>query len=971
LSLFGRVDIMRAFRRGPPSNAGTNRVSGASTFSRARAPAFIEMIGFLRHPIRLVGPGVLLLVAAGMAGIALSQVPIPVQEQIRLFNSMSPAQQQALIRELQRSLPPAQREAIIGLLQGGGGVEGAGESLNPDAEAALRDAIDAQNIDEEPSEGDEPRLEPGDTIVIQFQPRENDPGALLRTAEEQQRLMQFLERLEEGNPYELDDNGRLYLPGVPAIPLAGLDVDQATVRVEAETALRPFTIIVTFLPLEPVGRAALEPFGYDLFERSRRAVAPNADIPVPADYVIGPGDTINIQLFGSQNNEFFLPVSREGTINFPEIGPVNVSGLTFTQMRDALNQRVTEQMIGVRASITLGELRSIRVFVLGDVERPGSYSVSGLSTITNALYASGGVKPIGSLRNIALRRDGETVSTLDLYDLLLRGDTRGDVRLQPGDAIFVPPIGARVTVDGEVRRPAIYEVKTEESVAQLVELAGGVNAAANRGAVKLERVVPNRGTTVQDVDLAAGGVQTAVRDGDVLRVPANLEQLEASVRLEGNVFQPGLYQWRQGMRLTDLLPTSEGIKPLSDLNYVLIRRELEPNVDMEVISADLHAAWRAPNGAANVLLRARDTVHVFHLETGRQQVIEPLIEELEAQAAPHEALPIVRVGGQVRAPGEYPLEPGMLISDLLRAGGGLSEAAYATNAELARYSVVNGEYRETALVTVDLASVLRGDATANIAVSPYDYLNIKEVSRWRGEESVTIRGEVVFPGTYPIRRGEKLSSLLARAGGLTDLAFPAGGVFTRVEIQQRQREQLELLAQRVERDLAAISVSDPNASDTITAGQSLIDQLRNSTPTGRWVIRLDDLVAGDDEADVVLKDGDTLLVPDERQEVTVLGEVQYATSHVYERGLTRDEYVNRSGGLSQRADKRRIYVVRADGEVVANSGAGWFQRDGGSDIRPGDAIVVPLKVDQPLARWSAITQIIYNLAIAAAAVNSF
>jgi protein involved in polysaccharide export with SLBB domain len=313
----------------------------------------------------------------------------------------------------------------------------------------------------------------------------------------------------------------------------------------------------------------------------------------------------------------------------------------------------------------------------------------------------------------------------------------------------------------------------------------------------------------------------------------------------------------------------------------------------------------------------------------------------------------------------------MRVTDLLRAGGGLSDAAYVTDAELTRYTVVDGEYRETELVNVNLLSVLRGDAAANLAIGPYDYLNIKEVSRWRGEEFVTIRGEVVFPGSYPIRRGERLSSLLARAGGLTDLAFPAGSVFTRVEIQEGQRELLESLAERVERDLAAISVSDPNSSATITTGQSLIDQLRDSVATGRLVIALDALVAGDEAADVVLKNGDQLLVPDERQEVSVLGEVQYATSHLYTPGLPRDGYINRSGGLSQRADKRRIYVVRANGEVMANTGSGWFQREGGSEIRPGDSIVVPIDVDQPLARWSAITQIIYNLAIAAAAVNSF
>jgi protein involved in polysaccharide export with SLBB domain len=626
----------------------------------------------------------------------------------------------------------------------------------------------------------------------------------------------------------------------------------------------------------------------------------------------------------------------------------------------------------VRASITLGELRSIRVFVLGDVVNPGSYTVSGLATMTGGLFAGGGVKPIGSLRNVALRRDGNTVATLDLYDLLLRGDTRNDVRLQPGDAIFVPPIGATVSVDGEVRRPAVYEIKNERSVEELLALAGGLNPNASRGAVKLERVVPNRGTTVQDIDVGGAGAQTAVRDGDVLRVPPNLDQLESSVRLTGNVYRPGLHQWRPGMRLTDLLPSPELVKPFSDLGYVLIRRERAANVDMEVRSADLRRAWAQPSGEANVVLQARDTVHVFNIEAGRAEILVPLIDELEAQAQPNQPLPVVRVGGQVRAPGEYPIESGMRVSDLLRAGGGLSETAYANSAELTRYAVIDGKYRETELITVNLAGLLRGNSADDVALTPYDFVNVKEVSRWRGDESVTIRGEVVFPGSYPIRRGETLSSVLSRAGGLTELAFPEGSVFTREELRVREREQLEVLARRIERDLAAISVSEPNASDTITTGQSLVTQLRNAVATGRLVIRLGDLLAGVKEADITLKDGDQLLVPDRRQEVTVVGEVQYATSYVFDGGLNRGDYIAKSGGLAPRADNKRIYVVRASGEVVASSGARWFRRDGGGDeIRPGDTIVVPLDVDQPLARWSAITQIIYNLAIAAAAVNSF
>jgi protein involved in polysaccharide export with SLBB domain len=903
---------------------------------------------------------------------AVAQVPIPVQEQVQLFNSLPPAQRQALIREMQQSLPPAQRQAVIQALQGGaaGGSLGS-ETLNGEgAEGAVDEnglPIQGGGLLGALGGGEEmkPKLRANDTLVIEFALRADAPTLL---PQEEQRRNDFRDRLSRGNPYKLDNAGVLYLPGVPSIELAGLDVDQATVRVRTEPQLSPFDMTLTFLPLDP----ELRPFGYELFRQSQRRFASSLyDVPVPADYVIGPGDTINVQLFGNQNMEYFLPVSRDGTISFPEIGPLSVSGLSFNDMRTLITTRVQQQMIGVQASITLGELRSIQVFVLGDVMRPGSYTVTGLAAISNALFASGGIQPIGSLRNIALMRNGQTVTTLDLYALLLRGDTSSDVRLQPGDAIFVPPVGPTVAIHGEVRRPAIYEVKNEQTVAEMLALAGGLNANANRARVKLERVVPNRGTTVQDVDLSTNEARTVVRDGDVLRVQPNLEQLQNSVRLAGNVYQPGIFQWSEGMRLADLVPSPDLVKRMTDLNYVLIRREVAPNVDIEVLSADLRRAWQQPTSAANVPLRPRDTVYVFSVEEGRQEVVTVLLDELEAQAPPNTPVPIVRVGGQVRADGSYPLEPGMRISDLLRAGGGMKDSAYATDAELTRYEVVNGEYRETELIPINLAGLLRGDVSADLELRPYDFLSIKEVSRWRGEESVTLRGEVTFPGTYPIRRGETLSSVLERAGGLTDLAFAEGSVFTRVELREREARQIEVYAARIQRDLAALSIVDPNNAATISTGQELIAQLRSSVPTGRWAIRLDEIVAGRQEADIVLKNGDDLIVPDQRQEVTVLGEVQYATSHVFNRSLSRDDYINRSGGLSQRADKKRIYVVRANGEVVADTGGGWFRRDGVAGIRPGDSIVVPLDVDQPLVRWGAITQIIYNLALGAAAVASF
>lgn len=889
-------------------------------------------------------------------GAGQSSIPEPTAAQMEMLNRLPPSQRQAILREIRN----AQRQS--------------GQAQPLEYPELLRPPLDgepAADSDEEAAEEVE-RISGGDTLVIEFELSEKAAPDRSIDEEDAEQRREFLARLNATNPYDLDRSGFLYLPGVPAIALAGLDAAQAEIRLRAEESLAEFDAFVTVLPLEPTGVAALEPFGYDLFEDVPTTFAPATDIPVPADYVLGPGDVVKVQLFGNENADYDLVVQRDGTLNFPEIGPVTLAGLTFEQARQELQNRVGEQMIGVRAAIGLGELRSIRIFVLGDVARPGSYTVSGLSTMINALFASGGVKTIGSLRDIQLKRNGGVVSRMDLYDLLIRGDTRGDRRLRPGDVIFVPPVGDTVAVAGEVKRPAIYELRGEASVAQIVELAGGLRAGADPGAVKLERRLPSGGTQVTDVDLDGRGT-ARVGNGDVIRVPAAVQQLENSVQLSGNVFQPGLYQWREGMRLADLITSTNAVKPRSDLGYVLIRREVEANALVDVLSADLRRAWAAPASEANVGLRPRDTVIVFSQEIGRRHVVDPLLAELRLQAAQSQAVNLLRIGGQVRAPGEYPLESGMRVTDALRAGGGLTESAYTIDAELTRYEIVNGEYRETALVTLDLAAALRGDATADILLRPYDYISIKEVPRWREQQTVEIRGEVMFPGVYPITQGETLSSVLQRAGGLTDLAFPAGSVFVREELKDREREQVQTLADRVESDLAALSLSDPNNTEAISIGQSLITQLRDAEPTGRLVIDLQSVLSEGKGRDIVLKNKDTLLVPNETQEVTVLGEVQYATSHIFSDGLSRADYLARSGGLTQKADRKRIYVVRANGEVVANSGSRWFGRGRGVVISPGDTIVVPVDTDRvkPLVLWQSATQILYNLAIAAAAVNSF
>jgi polysaccharide biosynthesis/export protein len=329
------------------------------------------------------------------------------------------------------------------------------------------------------------------------------------------------------------------------------------------------------------------------------------DVPVPSDYMVGAGDELMVQLYGSQNRSFRLTVGRDGRVSFPELGPISVAGKNFNAVRADLESRVSRQMIGVRASVSMGDTRSIRVFVLGEAIRPGSYTVSGLGSITTALYSSGGIKPTGSLRDIQLKRQGAVIRRLDLYDLLLRGDTSNDAKLLQGDVIFIPPVGATVAIDGEVKRPAIYELRGEAQVADLVALAGGLTNEADNSRVAMVRVNENRQRVVVNVPLnTSEGRSERLRNGDSLRVLRLRPTVDAGVSIEGHVFRPGLVAWREGLRLSDVIGSVDELKPNADLGYVLVRRELQPDRRVAVLSADLGAALRAPGSRADLPLVA-------------------------------------------------------------------------------------------------------------------------------------------------------------------------------------------------------------------------------------------------------------------------------------------------------------------------------------------------------------------------------
>jgi polysaccharide biosynthesis/export protein len=870
-------------------------------------------------------------------------------EQLEIFRNLTPEQQQALLERM-----TAGEATVVEKTDSDATTTADEDSAIPArAERARAESIPAV-----------PVLGGRDTVVLEIALRADTTPA---TAADRARLDEIVSLVRSRNPYVLDRTAQLNLPGFAPIALGGLTEAQATQRLRLEPALAGLTVKLTRLPVD---RLELKPYGYDLFDKAPSKSSPGDDVGVPADYVVGIGDKFNVQLFGNQNRNIPLTVNRDGSVSFPELGPIRVAGMTFNAARRAIQSRVSERMIGVQADVLLADTRAIRVWVTGEARQQGSYAVNGLATMLTALFAAGGVTPIGSLRDIQLKRQGEIVRRLDLYDLLIGGDTSDDAKLLPGDVIFIPPVGQTVSIDGEVKRPAIYELGNAGGVADLVRIAGGFTPEADASRLSLTRIDAGGRRFVQDINLNDTAARNLpLRNGDVLHVAAVRPQLDAGVTLEGFVHRPGLFAWREGMRLTDVIGSIDELRPGADQHYVLIRREGGPERRASLLSADLTAAVAARGSAADPLLAARDRIFVFDLAPGRERIIQPLLEELRLQSDLARPTEIVSVRGRVKVPGQYPLEPGMRIADLLRAGGNLEPAAYGGMAELTRYTINPGGSRETRLLTIDLAAVRRGDAGANLELQPYDYLLVHEAPEWNEQGTIILRGEVRFPNTYTIRKGETLHEVLDRAGGLTDQAFPEGSAFTRSDLRLLEQQQLDRLAGIMRGDLVALSMQaaragQGNAGDALLAGQSLLSQLQAAKATGRFVIDLPGLLAtaAHGEKDVLLRNGDELFIPKRRQEVTVIGEIQNATSHLYERSMARGDYVAKSGGVTRRADKSRIYVVRPDGSVATQKVIG-----------PGDTIVVPVDTERmpQLPFWQAVTQILYNVAVSVAAINSF
>jgi polysaccharide biosynthesis/export protein len=782
-----------------------------------------------------------------------------------------------------------------------------------------------------------------------------------------------------------------------------------------------------------------ERFGLEMFRNGTRdSEAVPMDLPVGPDYVVGPGDGLSINLWGGVSQRMVRQVDREGRINLPEAGPLLVSGRTLGEVQESVQQVLRTQFRDISADVSLSRLRTIRVYVVGEVAEPGAYDISSLSSPLNALFAAGGITQRGSLRHLKHYRGKELIEEVDAYELLLHGVGSDAKRLENGDSLLVPPVGEQVTVAGMVRRPAIYEMRDEKSLADVLDLAGGILPAAALRHIEVQRLQAHEKRTMLTLNLSPDGDTAGVnagvnqqmssfkvQDGDQIQIFPIASYNEQAIYLQGHALRPGRYSYHDGMRLTDLIASYHDLLPEPASKYAEIVRLNAPDFRPSVESFDLSAALADP--ANSPKLQPLDTVRVFSrydfeppptvwvggevrtpgqyrtsgqvrlrdaiylaggvsAEAGLEAaqlfrtqkdgtmkifsvnlsgalsgnpmdniLLEPRDRVLIHQNAASVDPPTVYVKGEVAKPGRYPLTTNMYIDDLIRVAGGLKRSADPVKADLTRYGVGSQPGTVSESMPIELAALLKGDTNNNIQLRDGDVLSIRQAPGWNDVGAVvTVKGEVQHAGSYGIQPGERLSTVLERAGGFSPQAYPHGAVLMRREVREVQMQAHLALVERMKREefnLKALPENDVDQRNAkLTAiGQTevALNQLQQSAPIGRVVIHIQPQIKDwqNTAADVVLRDGDVLVVPKKANYVLVSGQVFNPTAISYKAGQSGQWYLSQAGGLSQMADKGAVFVVRADGTVLAaKNNAGWW--GGGplsAALKPGDTIVVPEK----------------------------
>ena len=720
----------------------------------------------------------------------------------------------------------------------------------------------------------------------------------------------------------------------------------------------------------PDATAKLKRFGSDVFRRGTDVSKVTMDLPAGPDYVLGPGDGVNLEIWGGVAQRLTRTVDREGRLALPEAGPVVVAGLKLSEAQTLIQHALAPQFRDAKVDISVARLRTVRVYVVGDVQRPGPYDISSLSTPLNALYAAGGPTAGGSLRAVRHFRGTQLIREVDLYELLLHG-VRSDVdRLQSGDTILVPPTGPQVTISGMVRRPAIYELKGEKKLSDVVELAGGLLVTATLRQVTVERVQAHDKRVLLSVNLPDDSKDDAIQkaltgfaveDGDKIAVSPILPYSEKTVYMEGHLFRPGKYSYREGLTINDLLKSYRDVLP-EPSNHAEIIRLSPPDFHPETIEFNLGDVL---SGDDPIELKPFDTIRVF----GRYEIDAPM----------------VYLYGEVLRPGRYPLAEGMTAGALVRMAGGFKRSAYRETADVTSYKIQNGNKVSTQHQTFAVAKALDGEKGADVVLKPGDVVSIRQLPGWKDiGASVTLNGEIAYSGTYGIQEGERLSSVIKRAGGFRSTAYPAAAMLDRLDVRELAEKSRDEVIRRIESSGSDAKVAANSSGQDQAAmlqammqqQQQVLTRLRSQPVVGRMVINISEDISSweNTPADVQLRAGDVLTIPKRPQFVLVNGQVYNSSAQTYTPGKTAKWYLSRAGGATEMANTKSLYIVRSNGSVVSRNSGGWFKGNVlSTKMQPGDVLVVPEKVIGGSVVWKNVlttAQFISSVAFAAAALGN-
>jgi len=714
----------------------------------------------------------------------------------------------------------------------------------------------------------------------------------------------------------------------------------------------------------------LTQFGYGYFKTDAQGFDQMADIPVGPDYILGAGDRIFLTVWGSFDAQLDLTVNRSGELILPKVGPVKVGGVPFGKLHSLINGSLAKVYKDFHINVTMGKLRLMKVFVVGEVNSPGNYSISSLSTVINALAAAGGPTKNGSLRSIQINRDGKVVANADLYDFFTKGDKSCDIRLQPGDTIFVPTIGPVAGIAGNVRRPGIYELKDEKTLKELIALAGGVTSSGYLHRLQVSRIEAHDKKIVTDlnIDPKSSGksldeiaASLKLHDMDLVKIFPIDGMLRNFVRVEGHVNRPGDYALKQGMRVSHVL-NDASLLPEYYRGAALIERTIPPDNHSEILNFNVEKAL-AGDPTHDLLLTEFDRIEIY----SRWSM---------------EEIPKVKIVGEVQKPGEYRLYDNMTLRDLVLKAGNPKSTAYLKNTEIVRLEK-SGESVVAKQIYVNLSDALKGNSNDNIILNPYDEVVVRRIPNWKevADSYITLKGEFLFPGVYPIYKGERLSSVIRRAGGFTDKAYLRGAKFTRELIRDVQQKRMDEVLAREESTIAtkegelmSLATSKEELEATKASLASLrksIEILKKKQAEGRMVIKLlSEAEFNNSEYDFEVLAGDQLEVPSNPKVISVFGQVYNPNSFLYIAGETVETYLGKSGGFTKDAEESDMYVVKADGTVVSRQTSNGFLFFGGfmeSELDSGDTLVVPQKLER--VAWMRdikdITTIISQIALTA------